>query len=525
MAPIVRRLRDLRSRVIRREVTNDRPRSFRRFSSNTEGGGIVGVVKDWLAKFGGFLSSGLKKLSDKLTSISATDWLDAIVSAGEVILEFNWQISDAEIAGVIDGINNSVVERGFEAVGRTLGYTACGYGATAAITKFNPALGAHVLAQVSEETKSELLSEWSSALSQAGFSYATAAALQFFKRWRSGLKGNPDYFLSQLIRGIIGDNAFNQWGDPGNDEWTFTKGANDVLEAVIPNEWWREKVQTGLAAMGEACLESGYVVAGAIDDWYGQQSYTRENLMGAERIVEVIPDRSVPEESYILSGTEQALRPAISELINQTRLMNNRDMGTALVGEDFEPIISNNGVEITLEFFNYPSPPFWTKERRSNLARSRLVVPNCKKSKITWDNLKQTFGPNIAFTRGNYRMEAALKNGRKLVAWVSSEEEADQVAEKLVGLTDTEIIYPIKVENRIKYRNDSRYKPKKREPQYLAFAHIINIPRITKYEERRTPTNQEEINDKIIDSKYKVIMHFDNKPSWIDEKINEVLKA
>jgi hypothetical protein len=205
--------------------------------------------------------------------------------------------------------------------------------------------------------------------------------------------------------------------------------------------------------------------------------------------------------------------------------MNNRDMGTALVGEDFEPIISNNGVEITLEFFNYPSPPFWTKERRSNLARSRLVVPNCKKSKITWDNLKQTFGPNIAFTRGNYRMEAALKNGRKLVAWVSSEEEADQVAEKLVGLTDTEIIYPIKVENRIKYRNDSRYKPKKREPQYLAFAHIINIPRITKYEERRTPTNQEEINDKIIDSKYKVIMHFDNKPSWIDEKINEVLKA
>ncbi|MDY6803533.1 MAG: hypothetical protein SXA11_06960 [Cyanobacteriota bacterium] len=527
MPPIVRNLRSLRSRSVRRRSTSGTGvRSFRRYSndSGNNNGGLLSIVKNWGSKLKGFLSSALSKFGDKLRSISATDWLEKIRSAGEVIFSFNWQVTDAEIDSTIDAINNSVVERGFEEVGRTLGYAICGGGATAAITKFNPAMGAHVLAQVSEEAKQELLSSWSSALSQVGSSYAQAAALAFFKRWRAGLKNNPDYFISQFIRGIAGEEAFKKWGNPGNDEWTFTKGANDVLEFLVPNEWWREKVKAGLEAMGEACLEAGFVVAGAIDDWYGQQSYVRENLMGRDRIVEVIPDRSVPEESYILSGNENLLRPAISEIINQTRALNNRDMGTALVGADYEPIVTNNGIELTLEFFNYQHPPFWTKERRNNLARSRLTVPNCKRSKITWDNLKQTFGPNIAFQRGDFRMQANLQNGRQLVAWVDSKPEGEQLAEKMVGLTDTEIIFPLEFKERRKYPSNGRYRPKKREPQYLAFAHIVNIPRITKYEERRTLANRQEVDDEIIKSKYKAIMHFDRKPSWIDEQIAKVLK-
>jgi len=525
MPAIVRNLRNLRSRSIRRTSTNrSGVRSFRRYSSSGNNGGFLGIVKKWGSKFDGFISSALSKLGDKLSSISATDWLDAIVSVGEVVLNFNWQISDAEIDSTIDAIHSSVVERGFESVGRTLGYAICGYGSGAAITKFNPALGAHVLAQVTEEAKEELLSEWSGTLSQAGFSYASAGALAFYKRWRGGLKGNPDYPISQLLRSIMGDKKFQKWGEPGQDEWTFTKGANDLLEAAIPNEWWREKFQALISGMGEACLEAGFVVAGAIDDWHGQQSYVRESLMGRDRIVEVTPNRSVPEESYIVSGNEQLLRPAISEIVNQTRILNNRDMGTALIGQDFEPIITNNGIELTLEFFNYESPPYWTKERRSNIARSRLVVPNCKRSKITWDNLKQTFGPNIAFQRGDFRMQVNLKNGRQLVAWVNSKPEGEQLAEKMVGLTDTEIIFPLEFKERRKYPSNGRYKPKKREPQYLAFVHIANIPRVTKYEERRTSTNQQEINDEITKSKYKAILHFDRKPSWIDGQISRVLR-
>jgi len=524
MAPIVRRLNQLRSRAIRQRSTGDLGvRSFVRYGEEG-GGGLLGTVKGWLQKLGGFLSSGLKKLSDRLRSISFTDMWGAIVGAAEVVLEFNWQVSDAEINAQIDAIYSSVVERGFESVGKSLGYALCGVAPGAVIAKFNPALGAHVLSEVGPEIADELASEWSSALSSSSYSIASAELLRYYKNLRAGLKGNPDFFLSQILRGIMGDDNFQKWGNPGQDEWTFSKGAGDKFKAVVTDEWWREKWQAAWEGFSEGCIDAGFLVAGALDDWYGRQSYVREDLLGRERIVEVLPNRSVPEESYIVSGNEQALRPVISQIINQSRALDNRDLGTELVSADYEPIITNNGIEITLEFFNYPSPPFWTKERRKNLARSRLTVPNCNRSKITWDHLKQTFGPNIAFQRGDIRMQANLKNGRQLVAWVSTKNEGKTLAKKLVELTDTEIIYPLEFKERDEYPDNGRYKPKKKEPQYLAFCHIINIPRITKYEEKRTPANQQEINDKITDSKYKAIMHFDKKPSWIDGQIAEVLK-
>lgn len=528
MPPIVRNLRNLRSRTVRRNNTGGSGRrSFSRYSDSQESNSsssLIKIAKSWLTKFKGFLSFALTKLSNKLRSITATDWLQSIISAGEVIMTFNWQMPDEGIDASIDAINQSLVERGFEGIARLLAYMVCGVGSSAAIAKFNPALGSHIISQVNPEIKEAIALEISTGLSQAAWSSATVSALTFFKNWRAGLKAHPNYPISSLIRLAAGEEAFKKWGEPGNDEWTFTKGLNNLIDTNIPVESWRELAKSAMSAFGEACLEAGFIVAGAIDDWYGQQSYVRENLAGRDRIVEVIPNRSVPEESYILSGTEQALRPAISQIINQTRALNNRDIGTALVTQDYEPIITSNGIELTLEFYNYQAPPFWTKERRNKLARSRLTVPNCKRSKITWDNLKQTFGPNIAFQRGDLRMQANLKNGRQLVAWVNTKSQGERLAEKLVSLTDTEIIFPLEFKERTKYPSNGRYSPKKVEPQYLAFVHIINIPRITKYEERRTSTNQQETNDEIKKSKYRAILHYDRKPSWIDKPISQVLK-
>ncbi|NER06761.1 MAG: hypothetical protein F6K17_31385 [Okeania sp. SIO3C4] len=309
-----RQLTNLRSRAARRRATgNQVVRRWSRTRPNS-GGKIQDFFKNWGGKLVGWISSGLSTLLQRLRSISVTQVFEAIVSTGSLLLNFNWQVTDKEIDSQIDAINKSIVERGFGAIGRTLGSTICGLGGAAVITKFNPALGYHVMSNVAPEVAEELLQEWSQALSQVSAQYATARALEFFKGARKFLK-DPKNPIGQVLRKLVGSEIIDKWGDPGNDEWSFKKGVGNVVKKVVKDEDMREALEEGWSEFSDACIEAGFIIAGSIDDWIGMQSYQREGLLGRTRTIEVTPNKEVPEERFILTGNESGVRTATTTIL------------------------------------------------------------------------------------------------------------------------------------------------------------------------------------------------------------------
>lgn len=514
-----RRLSNLRSRTARLRATDNQ--SVRRWSRtrSSSGGAIQNFFKDWGGRLVGWISGGLSALVKRLRSISVTQIFQGLISTGSLLLNFDWQVTDKQIDNQVDAINKSIVQRGFGAVGRTLGTTVCGLGGAALITKFNPALGYHVMSNVAPEVAEELLQEWSQALSQVGAQYATARALEFFKGARKFLK-DPDNPIGQALRKIVGSETIDKWGNPGNDEWTFKKGIGNLVKRFIKDEDLREALQEGWEEFSDACIDAGFMIAGSIDDWIGMQSYQREGLFGRDRTIEVTPNREVPEETVILSGNEQTLRTATTEIIAHQQLLNNRDIGTTIVDRNSEPVVTtNNGIEIVLEFFAYEQPPYWTNERRRKNARSRLTVPNCKLTKIDWSQIKQLFGGSTkSHDKGDLMAEADLSNGRKLIAWVDSEKDGKEVIEKMASLTEAELIRPFRYLAKKDYDPNGRIQPKERRPQYLAHMHISNWDRKTKYETASIGTKKKR-------RSARVEFYYETKPSWMDDKIRELLKT
>ncbi|MEM6378412.1 MAG: hypothetical protein AAF705_09370 [Bacteroidota bacterium] len=513
-----RKLSKLRSRKARLRATgNQGVRQWNRTRSNS-GGGIQNFFKNWGGRLVGWIGSGLNALKKRLSKISVTQIFQALVNSGNALLNFNFQVTDTDIDKQIDAINKSIVTRGFGAVGRTLGTTICGLGGAAVITKFNPALGYHLMSNVAPEVAEELLNEWSQALSQAATQYATAKALELFKNVRKFLK-DPNNPFGIALRKIVGDKTIDEWGNPGNKEWTFKKGVGNLVKRVIKDEELLQNLQEGWEEFSDACIDAGFMIAGSIDDWIGMQSWQREGLLGRTRTIQVTPNREVPSETVILSGTEQNLRTATTEIIATSQLLNNRDIGTQIIGEDNEPIITSNGISVTLEFYAYPEPPYNTKERiEAGNARSRLTIPNCDPLQLDWGNIKTLFGSrNKSHEKGDIFAEARLDNGRKLRAWVDSKSDGTKLLKNLAKLSKANILKPIQLVSKEEYEADSTNKPKKRRPQYLAYIHISNNPRKTKYEKLG---NQKEVKA----SQGRIEMYYQTKPSWVDDKVRSILR-
>ncbi|NEO51893.1 MAG: hypothetical protein F6K54_01580 [Okeania sp. SIO3B5] len=509
----------LRSRAARLRATNNQ--SVRRWSRtpSNSGGGIQNIFKNWGGKLVGWISGGLSALVKRLRSISVTQVFQMILSAGNLLLNFNWQVTDKQIESQIDAINKSIVERGFGAIGRTLGSTICGLGGAAVITKFNPALGYHVMSNVAPEVAEELLQEWSQALSQVGAQYSVARALEFYKGARKFLK-DPNNPIGKVLRSLVGDETISKWGNPGNDEWSFKKGIGNVVKRVIKDEDMREALEEGWEEFSDACIEAGFIIAGSIDDWIGMQSYQREGLLGRERTIEVTPNKEVPEERFILTGNQSTIRTATTAIIAQQQLLNNRDVGTIVIDSSSEEVVTtSNGIEIVLEFFAYEQPPYWSNEREKKNARSRLTVPNCKKTKINWSEIKQLFGNNKkSHDKGDLAVEADLSNGKMLKAWVHTKQDGKTIIERMASLSEAELIRPFRYIEKDEYDPEGKLKPKEVRPQYLAHMHILNWDRKTKYETAVAGTKKKR-------KSARVEFYYETKPSWMDDKINELLKT
>lgn len=173
--------------------------------------------------------------------------------------QFNWNITDAEIANRYKASVNAIAAQAGSVVGSGLAAIACGGGGAALVLKVNPKAIALV-----QEVLGEAFDEWRG--NAAALVRTTWAAteqwfkLELYRNARSAIKKaaqNPAIakFLPEQMQKSI-----QYWGSPGSKPWSFASAIEDATEK-IPHEWLKSFLEEAREEFADVCTESTYALS------------------------------------------------------------------------------------------------------------------------------------------------------------------------------------------------------------------------------------------------------------------------
>ncbi|MEG4944638.1 hypothetical protein [Microcoleus sp. F4-D5] len=448
-------LKDLASRKIRSSSTGGNLiRTWSASSITTSSnGGFLETIINGAVRFGNFLISAITSA----ISFSFTKLWSWIVGGVQFLYNFDWNMSDTAIDKQIEGLWNSFGGILGGAVGRAIGWLGCGVVPAATVFSFNQSLGTHLLKEVGEQALDEMLDAASEVIN-AGFRMGTQATfLWLYKDVRRALK-DPNNIFGQGLRAVLGSGTVDNWGT--GESWTIAKAVEDKIES-IPNAFWRNFSEEMFEEGSEACIEAGFAVAGGIDAWLAQQAMERNSLLGADRTVEITPDRSAPDERIILSGPEAVLRPVIVQTLATHQMLGNRDVGVLINGTPTDDYITPGVQErrLMIEFREKTAPP-WKMPNGKKARRRHITIPDIKRG-LTWDEVKLAAKQ---YTSGQRLVTARLNNGRQMQCYASTENEGIQKIKELLRLSTAEIL-----PNGVRDSGYTDPTPRRRELPYLVY--------------------------------------------------------
>lgn len=423
-------LRELGSRKFRESATGGNLiRTWSASATTTSGGGgFLETIFNGALRFGNFLISGIASL----VSFSFTKLWSWIVSGVQFIYNFDWNIGDTAINKQIEGLWNSFGGILGGAVGRTIGWIGCGLVPAATVFSFNQSMGAYLLKEVGEQALDEMLDAASEVIN-AGFRMGTQATfLWLYKDVRRALK-DPSNPFGVALRSVMGDKNVDNWGT--GESWTMAKAVEKKIEA-IPNAFWRNFVEEAFEEGTEACIEAGFAVAGGIDAWLAQQAM-QNSVLGSDRTVEIVPDRSAPDERIILSGPEAVLRPTIVNVMATHQMLGNRDVGVLINGTPVDDTVTPGTQErrLTIEFKEKTAPP-WIMPDGKRARRRQITVFDIKRG-LSWEEVKLAAKQ---YTSGQRLVNARLDNGHQMQAYASTDDEGLQKIKELLKLSTAELL-------------------------------------------------------------------------------------
>lgn len=265
---------ELISRTIRKAFTDDssgiRKINFNPDSENQKKGFFSKVFSFVKGVFSGGFKLLFKLLSKVvITAQSIWGWF---VGEVQYVLNLNLNMTQADLMKQFEAFKISLSARLGGAIGNTLGWAACGVLPGAVIFTFNEPLGLYILKEVGEEAYQEILSEWSSVLYssfQSGFRLARDwIYLQFQPFYQNLLE---KFFPDKYSR----DKPFSIWQNL----------VEETIESLPPK--WSAFFEELVEEVGDACIEAGYVAAGAIDSYYAQNKNTNNAQLGQNLLVEM----------------------------------------------------------------------------------------------------------------------------------------------------------------------------------------------------------------------------------------------
>lgn len=486
------------------------------------------AIWDWFKGFVGWVAG---KLWDAIVGIFKFDFTslwERLVNTYQTIYNWDFNQTDAALEARLTAMNKQIKVLVAEQAGRTLGTIVVGgLGMWGAFT-LNAQMGMYLLQEAGTEIVQDWVGEISGAIMGIKQINEQKKIIRIFQGYRRVMKAIYSSPIGAGLASLFGGDveAIKRWGDEKRKPWTFA-GQVDAAVKSLPGDW-SDIAESFLEGFGEAVIETGFTIAGALDSFFFEEALrdTPGQVNGQQRTIALIPDRTVPSERVVLHGREETLRSAVTTTLATAELLRNRDSGIAFLNQDGEeiPILKSNGIKIIITLYNYEKPPYWTVERRNKLVKSEIVLENVKRSSVDWNKIKAILGTNAVLTKGEWKCTANLDNGKSMVVWVNTPNEGERFMEQLAELIEPKIIYPlIFAEYKGRGNNKSR-KFKESTAMYAAHMTIINFDKFTKYESYSTGGDNPYKNPKY--GKIKIPLYFgpNEKPSWIDEQIADILK-
>ncbi|MGB3535426.1 MAG: hypothetical protein WBA13_18150 [Microcoleaceae cyanobacterium] len=512
----------LRSTRVRKQIGQNGVRKIgTSYTPTTTKQGLIGRIWNQLKGLGGWI---VEKISGVLRKINFTKIWDWIVSGFNTIWAFNWQQTDAEIDKKIAAEWHAVTVKMAGVTGRAFGHLVCGFIPAASIAVVNEPLAVYLLQKVGEEALQDLSNELNAFLQQTGRATLNTAARKAFKNIRKLIKfANRNPYYRRRVSRFINPQIIDQWGEEEGKEWSFQSFFQKQVEKLP--EPWQDRVEEFVDEFSDACIESGYVIAGGLDEFFGLNAATQDffSVFGKERTIEFYPDRDVKSEKFILKGKEELVKSQVVDIVNQGQLLENREISINLPTEEWGriPIVESSNIEIEFEFYKFEQPPYWTKERRKDNGRQRIKLQNINRTSIKFDKLQKAFR-STPFSSGEIRTVITWESGRITKFWCQSQNEGEKVAEIFQEFSKDKIVFPLVFESRKgSPSNVSAAKYKKNYKQYLSHIKIWNWNKINKFEATKGETKKSDV--KNLFKRFRC--DFENEPSWWQKEVDEALKS
>jgi hypothetical protein len=263
---------------------------------DNSGGNILSVIWNGAKRFGNFLLSNLKAMLTGNFKLNLTAIWQKIVAGATFILNFNWNITDAELDEQVKQGNIALAASAGGALGNALGFLVYGGIPAASIAVFNLPLAVHVLEDVGEEAAEEIAGNIASLINLTGQQLLRYTFSAIYKNFRSILRPAALGVAQLLVNvGILNQDSVDKANKKRNEPWSFASALEDTIED-IKDPIQQAFVESFWEELGEGCIEAGYIVAGSVDSYFAQHRVASQSYFGKEKVIEILPDRSIEPE-------------------------------------------------------------------------------------------------------------------------------------------------------------------------------------------------------------------------------------
>ncbi|MEO0884660.1 MAG: hypothetical protein AAFY54_01845 [Cyanobacteria bacterium J06648_10] len=482
--------------------------------------------------FGGLLGFGAKSagwIAESvlgITSFTFSSLWGWMVNAGQRIVNFDWNASDAELKQAINAGYVGAASSWGSFVGSGLGWAA-GIGLGYGVSMICPVIGGAALARyvsgrVVQEAIPEITQNLVIALRQTLRAMANQASIGLYINSRKWLKRNADSIASIVGRlGYNGDLAkltetIDQWGSDNGPRVTIADSFEQQIEKLpLIRQIFVEEV---VDEFFDSFIEAGYIVAGELDT--AMAAAKAANPEDPERGVLLYPDRDNPSEKIVLAGKQNELIPQVQGILANQRALTNREVGQ-LVGMPVDDYVRERDLTLRLKFelFDKPAPPYYGT-RGNDLTRVAITVPDVKRSALDWTTLKLALGGSNGYTWGRFKARGRISGKRYVTAYGATEAEAVRRLRAVMELSESTIL-TINVTEELK-TNERLINPRLQKEStqvYPGYVSIVNRDRTIAADQGRAS-----VDSAWVDKRNRFELWRTTPPIDFDDRVRELLR-
>lgn len=281
----------LKSRKVRKtSFGSTKKRKFVRSTKQKKEGNAFQQFFDSAGQFAGSLiSDGIKAVTGFISFSLKALW-DGIIAAFNWAWNFDWNISDLTLEKQALGSFASLGSNFGSLAGTSVGWLACGVLPGTIVAYFNPTLGLLIKQQVGLPALEAIAGEFGSLLQNSANVLAQYAFAYIYKNVRNFVRGTDQEFFDKQLQDGVPIKDIKKSMEDRKKPFIISEVVENKI-SKIKNPFVQNFASSFLDSLGESCVEAGYAIAGAADDYFAKQRMSRNPLLGTESTIEVTFDK------------------------------------------------------------------------------------------------------------------------------------------------------------------------------------------------------------------------------------------